>query len=127
VAVCIAKSRYCGSDGIFNEINVFKQLGPHQNIIKMYYQETMANGLPFLATEIVQPVGYDLDKLKNQYKFAGLSVPLHLMARIINQLADALNHMHSESLIHRDLKIQNVLVNEDYHAKHGHLRSLRHN
>jgi len=110
-----------------NEMQVYKKLEQHPHILRMYHSGMTKEGLPYFATEIVQPVGYDLDKLKNQYKFAGLSVPLHLMARIINQLADALNHMHSESLIHRDLKIQNVLVNEDYHAKHGHLRSLRHN
>jgi len=117
VAVCVAKGGGVGSRRIRNEINVLGQLGKHQNIINMFTQGITADGLPFLAIELVQPIGYDLDRLKRQYQFAGQSVPVPLMARIIRQLADALEHMHSKSLIHRDLKSENVLVDENYHAK----------
>jgi len=116
VAVCVAKP---GIDEthITNEIRAFHKLGNHQNIINLYYGGVMENGLPYLATEIVQPIGYDLERLKNQYQLAGQSLHVPLMARIISQLVDACRYMHSKSLIHRDLKAANVLVNEDYHAK----------
>jgi len=117
VAVCVAKGGSCGSRRIRNEIKIFDTIGKHPNIISMFYQGTTADGLPYLAIEIVQPIGYDLDRLKNQYQFAGQSVPVPLMARIIRQLADALEHMHNHCLIHRDLKTENVLVNAGYHTK----------
>jgi len=116
-AVCVAKGGSCGGRRIRNEINIFKQVGKHPNIINMYYSGTTSEGAPYLAIEIVQPIGYDLDRLKNQYQFAGQSVPVALMGRIISQLAEALQHMHSKMLIHRDLKTENVLVNQSYHTK----------
>lgn len=117
VAVCVAKGTYGASRRLRNEIKRYQQLGKHQNIINIYYQGTTADGRPFMATDIVEPIGFDLEKLKKQYSFARQSVPVFLMVRIISQLVDALKHMHSKSLIHRDLKPGNVLVNEDYHAK----------
>jgi len=117
VAVCVAKGGSCGARRIRNEINIFQAVGKHPNIIAMYYNGSTADNMPYLAIEIVQPIGYDLDRLKNQYQFAGQSVPVSLMGRIISQLAEALKHMHAKTLIHRDLKTENVLVNADYHTK----------
>jgi len=116
VAVRVAKNSD-SRERVLNEINIFQRLGKHQNIIHMFCQGTTPLGLPYLATEIVQPIGYELDKLTNQYLFAAQSVPVLLMAKIISQVADALKHMHCKSLIHRDVKSQNVLINEKYHAK----------
>lgn len=116
VAVCIAKRPGGGCERIQNEISVFKTLGSHPHIIEMYCNG-IHNGSVYFALEIVEPIGYDLDRLKNMYAFARQAVPSSLMARIFAQLAGALGHMHKRGLIHRDLKTENVLVDAKHNAK----------
>eukprot|EP00419_Tripos_fusus_P061795 CAMPEP_0172927788 /NCGR_PEP_ID=MMETSP1075-20121228/217648_1 /TAXON_ID=2916 /ORGANISM="Ceratium fusus, Strain PA161109" /LENGTH=487 /DNA_ID=CAMNT_0013789063 /DNA_START=58 /DNA_END=1517 /DNA_ORIENTATION=- len=116
VAVCVAKDGG-GNSRLQNEINTFKKIGMHPYIINMYHDGTTKSGAYYLAMEIIEPIGFDLDRLKNQYQFAGQSVPVPLMGRIIGQLAGALKHLHGLSLVHRDLKTENVLVNGEYQAK----------
>jgi len=116
VAVCIAKDRF-GSIRVQNEIDSLKKIGAHPYIITMYYNGKTKGGDPYLAQQMIEPIGFDLDRLKNQYQFAGQSVPVSLIGRIIGQLADALKHMHGMKLIHRDLKTENVLVDHAYETK----------
>lgn len=116
VAVCVAKPRGSGWTRIQNEIQVFKTLGKHPHIVEMYCSG-MTRGSLYFALEVVEPIGYDLDRLKNMYSFAGQTVPSSLMARIFRQLISALSHMHKKRLIHRDLKTENILINDKHEAK----------
>jgi len=116
VAVCVAKTHSGGWKRIQNEIRVFKAVGQHPHIIQMYCSG-LERGALYLALEIVEPIGYDLDRLKNMYSFARQVVPSSLMARIYRQLVGALNHMHMKGFIHRDLKTENVLVDAKHNAK----------
>ena len=65
------------------------------------------NGLPYFAMEYVEGESLE-DKL---------SAPPHLLAwadlhPILNQIATALDHIHAQGLIHRDVKPDNVLIRE---------------
>merc|ERR1719362_1941915 len=99
------------------EIANFEKIGMHPYVISMYYHGKTHYGDAYVAMELVEPIGYDLDGLKNQYQFAGQSVPVSLIGRIIGQLAEALRHMHGLKLLHRDLKTENVLIDSAYKAK----------
>mmetsp|Transcript_62095 Transcript_62095/g.187329 ORF Transcript_62095/g.187329 Transcript_62095/m.187329 type:complete len:541 (+) Transcript_62095:36-1658(+) len=116
VAVCVAKNQQGGSARLLNEAKVFRQLGEHPHIITMYCSG-MHDGRAYLALELVEPIGFDLDSLMNQYSFAGTSVPSSLMGRLYRHLSSALSHMHKRGIIHRDLKAANVLVDAKHHAK----------
>jgi len=114
VAVCVAREKE--DRRIMNEIEVFEQVGPHPHIIAMYCHGKY-KGRPYLALEVVEPIGYDLSRLTNQYSFAGQNVPSSLMARLYQQLVSALSQMHAADLIHRDLKAENVLVDCKHNVK----------
>jgi len=116
VAVCVSK-RGGGAKRLRNEIANFEKIGMHPYVISMYYHGKTHYGDAYVAMELVEPIGYDLDGLKNQYQFAGQSVPVSLIGRIIGQLAEALRHMHGLKLLHRDLKTENVLIDSAYKAK----------
>uniref|UniRef100_A0A7S4V8J7 Protein kinase domain-containing protein n=1 Tax=Alexandrium monilatum TaxID=311494 RepID=A0A7S4V8J7_9DINO len=116
VAICVSKDHGRGWRRILNEIKVFKALGAHPHIITMY-SSGLREGSLYMVLEIVNPVGFDLERLKNTYFFAGRTVPSSLMARIVLQLVSALGHMHHKGIIHMDLKTEHVLVDNRHNAK----------
>lgn len=116
VAVCVARTTTTvDHERIQHEIKCLERL-KHPYIIKMLYNG-VDNGRIYLALERVEPIGYDLDRLVNQYNFTQMQVPAALMTKLLQQLVSALGHMHSNNLVHRDLKTENVLITGDYDAK----------
>jgi len=67
--------------------------------------------LPWFAMELV-PGALDLMSYAQHHN---LSVPERL--RLLLEVCDAVHHGHLQGVVHRDLKPQNVLVDEDGHAK----------
>jgi len=117
VEVVVAIVRQGRSDDrLLNEIAQFQACGKHPNIIAMVNSGKM-EGRTYLVFETVKPIGYDLARLRNQYSFLSQAVPSALMARLMSNVADALNHMHSRGVIHKDVKADNVLVTREYYAK----------
>lgn len=82
----------------------------HPNIVKGY-DIGNSDGYHFLVIEFVQ--GYDLCALLEQR--GRFTEPEALT--ILEQMAKALDHIHTEHLIHRDIKPENILVGEDGVAK----------
>jgi serine/threonine protein kinase len=85
--------------------------------VSLLYSSSSGSKGCVLALEAVEPIGFDLDRLVRQYSFAQQSVPELLAKRLIQQLASALQMMHSKNIIHRDVKVENALVTEKYDAK----------
>jgi serine/threonine-protein kinase len=75
----------------------------HNSIVQIIEFGSLANGWPFLAMEYID--GPSLDALVASEP---LSVPAALV--VLEQMAHALRHAHTNSVIHRDLKPSNVLV-----------------
>ena len=50
-----------------------------------------------------------MDYLKDSYDHFGRKVKLSIFAKI----AEAVNHCHQQSIMHRDIKLENLLVNVD--------------
>ncbi|CAK0801208.1 unnamed protein product [Prorocentrum cordatum] len=99
-----------------NEIRVLRALGPHPAIIQLIASEEGCRK-PILVLEQVQPIGFDLDRLWSQYALIGFKVPERLCGRIFRQIVGGLQHMHSKSILHLDVKTANVLVTATYNAK----------
>ncbi|XP_034385449.1 serine/threonine-protein kinase 33 isoform X2 [Cyclopterus lumpus] len=92
-----------------HEINILKQVN-HAHIIhlqEVYHTATMT----YLVTELC--VGGELKQLLQRKRFLTEDETRH----IIRSLADAVVYLHKRDIVHRDLKLENILVenalNED--------------
>ena len=83
----------------------------HQNIVRCLHTGAHADG-PFLVTEYVP--GGDLDRLVRK---AGGKLPVERAAGIIQQLLDAVDFLHQQQTIHRDIKPPNMLILEPERLK----------
>ncbi|XP_054157817.1 testis-specific serine/threonine-protein kinase 3-like [Oppia nitens] len=82
----------------------------HKNIIKMYEISQSANKV-YMIMEFA-PNGTLADWLKNKGSFSELTA--HQM---FVQILDAIHHMHSQHIAHRDLKLENILLTQKLNPK----------
>uniref|UniRef100_A0A8C9Z0H4 Serine/threonine kinase 33 n=1 Tax=Sander lucioperca TaxID=283035 RepID=A0A8C9Z0H4_SANLU len=87
------------------EINILKQVN-HAHIIRLQevYHTTK---MTYLVTELC--VGGELKHLLQRKKFLTEDETRH----IICSLADAVVYLHKRDIVHRDLKLENILVQND--------------
>ena len=94
---------------IFNEVQILSQLS-HNNIIKLY--EIFENPkYYFFVTEYVEK-GDLMNILKSQGSFSEPQVFL-----ILKDTLRALEYLHEQHILHRDVKLDNILLTPDYQAK----------
>jgi predicted Ser/Thr protein kinase len=76
----------------------------HPNIITIH-DVSEQDGIHYFVMEYL--TGKTLDAV-----LGGQPMPLPRISRIIDQVADALDHAHSQGLLHRDIKPSNICVDE---------------
>ena len=87
---------------IRKEINIMQNI-EHPNIIKLYESvDTL--------TKISLVVEYGGDSSLLDYLKANFPLSDSLMRRICRQLLSAINYLHEKNIVHRDIKLQNVLM-----------------
>jgi serine/threonine-protein kinase len=74
----------------------------HPNIVQIY-EVGECDGIPFLALEYV--AGGSLDR-----HLQGKPLPPRQAAELVRTLADAVQHAHKHGVVHRDLKLSNILL-----------------
>lgn len=84
-------------------------LADHPNIVKLYGHGEWEGGL-YIAMEFVQGVSL------RQY-LQNNPISLKKALEIILETAYALCHLHAHGIIHRDLKLENILMTESGHVK----------
>jgi tetratricopeptide (TPR) repeat protein len=82
----------------------------HPNIVGLYDFGEM-DGRPFISMEFIE--GRNLEQIAKKSPI----LPLRLMLPICVQLSDALDYAHAKKVIHRDIKLGNVMVTPDEHVK----------
>lgn len=89
------------------------------HIIKMLASFDAAPGHgPCMVVERVNPVGFDMKHLYNQFQHAhGRTLPLVQWSYYLKQLLNAVRHLHEHKWVHCDLKLENVLIQEDQVVK----------
>ena len=97
------------SNFLQSEIDVL-QVCKHTNIIKMY-EICQTNKRVFMIMEFA-PNGTLTDWLKERGAFAESTA--HLM---FTQILSAIHHMHSRRIAHRDLKLENILLTQNFNPK----------
>jgi serine/threonine protein kinase len=80
----------------------------HDNIIKIESVQKTTNNI-YMALEFCN--GGTLGALKNYFlsKY-NTGVPERLVQKIMRQIAEGLNYMHLKRVMHRDLKLENILL-----------------
>src|SRR3990172_7938603 len=82
----------------------------HPNIATLYGME-QADGRHFLVMELVEG-----DTLRDRIARDG-AVPVEETLKIASQIAEALEHAHEKTIIHRDLKLANIKVTPEGRVK----------
>lgn len=84
-------------------------IADNPNIVKLYGHGEWEGGL-FIAMEFIQGVS-----LRHYLQHTPMSLRRSL--EIILEIAYALCHLHTHGIIHRDLKLENILITEEGHVK----------
>ena len=91
-----------------NEINILKEI-KHPNIIKLYeVQETTQ--FYYLVMEYCNGGGLSecLEQYQKKYK---RPFPEEIVQYLMRQILSAINYLHKKNILHRDIKLDNILVN----------------
>ena len=57
--------------------------------------------------------GADLGKVLNTYQADGAYIDIPDMLRLVQEVANALDYIHSQDIVHRDIKPENVMMDKD--------------
>ena len=88
-------------EAVLNELNILKKID-HQNVVKVY-EYYVDNINYYIITEYCQE-GDLFDAIKDK------NLSEYQVACIMYQILLAVNHLHKMNIMHRDLKLENILV-----------------
>ncbi|CAD8199166.1 unnamed protein product [Paramecium octaurelia] len=100
----IAYAEENGKEAIINEIKLMRQVD-HLNIIKLYEVNETANSL-YVCLELLEG-GQLYDYLRKRIIFTNKEIQT-----IIRGLLEGLRHIHSKDIMHRDIKLENILFKQ---------------
>ena len=93
-----------------NEIEILKHLD-HPNIVKFIgLKRTMSNY--YIIMEYINGGGLS-DCLKKYMDKHGKAFPEDIVQHLMRQIIDGIHYLHSQKIIHRDLKLDNIMVHFD--------------
>jgi len=79
----------------------------HENLVQVYSFGAQPEGV-FFVMELVE--GESLAELLARVDDAGEAVPIDLVARVVTQIAGALDVLHRAGAVHRDVKPANIVL-----------------
>ena len=105
-----------------NEISILKTI-LHKNIVKLEaIRQTVHNY--YIITEFYNGGGLH-DCLKRYRMINGRAFSEEIVQYLIKQIVDALKYLHSRKIIHRDLKLENLLINFESDDDKNNLNMLK--
>lgn len=98
-------------DTIEKEIDILKKI-EHPNIVKLLDTKRTKNNY-YLVFEFCTKG--DLENYVHRYYKSGM--PERTTQRLMYEMADAVKLLHSQNIVHRDIKLANILLTRDFVAK----------
>jgi len=81
----------------------------HQHIVRVF-DFGIQNGTPYIIMQLATN-----GSLRAMYP-EGTKLPLPIVLRYLQQVADALTYLHGRSLVHHDIKPENILLDANHHV-----------
>ena len=105
-----------------NEIVILRSLN-HPNIVRLEDLKKTTNYY-YIVMEYIN--GGSLTDCLNKYKLKyGRAFPEDILQYIMRQIVDAIKYIHSRKIIHRDLKLDNIMVSFDNDNDKKNLNMMR--
>ena len=105
-----------------NEITILKELN-HKNIVKLEtIRQTLHNF--YIITEFYNG-GNLSDCLRKHRMIKGKPFSEEIVQYLMRQIVDAVKYLHSRRIIHRDLKLENLLINFESEEDKKNLNMLK--
>ena len=101
------------------ELSIMKELN-HPNLIFLksyYYTESSSNSNEYYLNVIMDYVPHTLSTLISNNRNFSKKFPDILLKLYSYQMLKAIGYLHSLGICHRDIKPQNVLIDDDYNLK----------
>ena len=105
-----------------NEIAILKELN-HKNVVKLEDVKITQNHY-YLVMEYCNG-GALSDCLKKYKKMYGTPFPEEIVQYLMRQIIDAIRYIHNKKIIHRDLKLDNILVHFNSEQDKNNLNMMR--
>jgi len=105
-----------------NEITILKTLN-HPNIVK-FEELKMTKDYYYIVMEYING-GSLTDCLHKYQKKYGKAFPENIVQYLMRQIIDAIKYIHGRNIIHRDLKLDNIMCNFDNDNDKNNLNMLR--
>jgi serine/threonine protein kinase len=96
-------------DNFRREAQLTANIG-HSSVRQVYDAGQTPDGYPFLAMQFVDT---SLRQFLRAYQEQGRTFSRQEVARILEPVADVLDHIHSKGIVHLDVKPENILIFED--------------
>lgn len=109
------KNNKADNERTFNEIRIFKEMD-HLYIIK-YYDYIIKNEYLFIIMEYA--AGGDLQKIVKKNLENGTHIKENQIWIWFLQICQALKYIHLKKILHRDIKTQNIFLDENKNIKLG--------
>ena len=101
---------------VYREIEILKRIN-HKNIAKLHDVITTDKQI-LIIQELVNGISlreYYNNEIRNQ---KGISEhKSKIFKKIFRQIFDAMNYIHKRNMAHRDIKLENILINKNYEVK----------
>ena len=107
---------------LLNEISILKTLD-HPNIVKLETVQKTSKYY-YIVMEYING-GVLTDCLKKYMEKHGKAFPEHIVQYLMRQIIDAFVYIHGKNIIHRDLKLDNIMVHFDNPADKENLDMMK--